>query len=276
MFRLDRFLTLFFFRPLNQRRRCFAAKVPILMYHAIASVGHGHRHPYYETSTSPATFAEQLGFLREEGYAIIGLEDLFGLQCSSPRKVAVITFDDGFCDFVQQAFPLLKKAGFPATVFLPAGLMGKELAGRSIMSWDQARTLSRDGISFGSHSITHRKLVDLALSEVEHEIRHSKEILESRLGQPVTSFAYPYAFPEQDGNFLKQYRRMLERSGYRRGVTTIIGTATAQDDRFFLKRLPVNDYDDLRFFAAKIEGAYDWLRFSQRLSKKVRHGIRLF
>jgi hypothetical protein len=69
---------------------------------------------------------------------------------------------------------------------------------------------------------------------------------------------------------------MLERSGYRTGVTTIIGIASPQDGRFFLKRLPVNEYDDLQFFAAKMEGAYDWLQFAQRLSKKIRHGIRNF
>jgi hypothetical protein len=69
---------------------------------------------------------------------------------------------------------------------------------------------------------------------------------------------------------------MLESSGYRTAATTMIGTASPQDDRFFLKRLPVNDFDDLPFFEAKLEGAYDWLRISQRFSKKIRHGVRRF
>jgi peptidoglycan/xylan/chitin deacetylase (PgdA/CDA1 family) len=276
MVRLDRFLTLFFFYPLIKRRIRSEVKIPILMYHAISSERHGHRHPYYETSTSPSLFAEQMRFLSDKGYEVIGIEKLVGLQCAPQSKMAVITFDDGFYDFIEQVFPLLKQNRFPAIVFLPAGLMGRELSGRPIMTWEHARQLSLGGVSFGSHSISHRKLIDMTLPEVQHEIRHSKEILESRIGQPIDSFAYPYAFPEQDGRFLKHYRNMLESSGYRTGVTTIIGTAAPQDDRFFLKRLPINGFDDLRFFEAKLEGAYDWLRYSQRFSKKIRHSLRRF
>jgi peptidoglycan/xylan/chitin deacetylase (PgdA/CDA1 family) len=263
MFRLDRFLTLFFFHPLIKRRIRSEVKIPILMYHAISSAKNDHRHPYYVTSTSPSIFADQMQFLRKKGYEIIGMEKLVGLQGALPYKMAVITFDDGFFDFYEQAFPLLKKNAFPATVFLPAGLIGKELAGRLIMTWDHARKLSHEGVSFGSHSMTHRKLTDMTLSEAEHEIRHSKEILESKIGQPIDAFAYPYAFPEQDRRFLKRYRNLLEISGYRAGVTTMIGSAAPQDDRFFLKRLPINDYDDLRFFEAKLDGAYDWLHAFQ-------------
>jgi peptidoglycan/xylan/chitin deacetylase (PgdA/CDA1 family) len=274
MIRIDRFLTLFFFQPLLKRRIRSEIRTPILMYHAISSERRGHRHPYYETSTSPSLFARQLEFLSDKGYEVIGIEKVAGLPFAPQRKMAVITFDDGFCDLIDQALPLLRRYRFPATVFLPAGLMGRELAGRSVMTWEQARQLALEGVSFGSHSISHRKLIDLSLTQVQHEIRHSKEMLESRIGRPINSFAYPYAFPEQDGRFMQHYRNMLESSGYCAGVTTVIGTTAPQDDRFFLKRLPINDFDDLRFFEAKLEGAYDWLRLAQRYSKKIRHRFR--
>lgn len=276
MIRIDRFLTLFFFQPLLKRRMRSEIRIPILMYHAISSERRGHRHPYYETSTSPSLFARQLEFLSDKGYEVIGIEKVAGLPFAPQRKMAVITFDDGFCDFIDQALPLLRRYRFPATVFLPAGLMGRELAGRSVMTWDQARQLALEGVSFGSHSISHRKLIDLSFPEVQHEIRHSKELLESGIGRPIDSFAYPYAFPEQDGRFLQHYRYLLEGSGYRTGATTMIGTVSPQDDQFLLKRLPVNDFDDLPFFEAKLEGAYDWLRISQRFSKKIRQGVRRF
>lgn len=271
LFRSDRFLTLFFFHPLIKRRICSRVKIPILMYHAIASVKFAHRHPYYETSTSPSLFTKQMEFLREKGYEIVGIEKVVELKSSRPCKMAVITFDDGFYDFFEQAYPILEMNGFSATVFLPAGLMGKEFAGRPIMTWDHARTLSRRGILFGSHSITHRKLTEMTLSEAEYEIRHSKEMLESSIGTSINTFAYPYAFPMQDRRFLKRYRNMLQISGYRAGVTTTIGTAVPQDDRFSLKRLPINDFDDLRFFEAKLEGAYDWLHSAQNLVKTYKH-----
>jgi peptidoglycan/xylan/chitin deacetylase (PgdA/CDA1 family) len=271
LFRSDRFLTLFFFHPLIKRRICSQVKIPILMYHAIASVKLAHRHPYYETSTSPSLFGKQMELLRKKGYEIVGIEKALELKSSHPCKMAVITFDDGFYDFFEQAFPVLEMNGFSATVFLPVGLMGKEFAGRPIMTWDHARTLSRKGIWFGSHSITHRKLTEMTLSDAEYEIRQSKKILESSLGTSINTFAYPYAFPEQDKRFLKRYRNMLEISGYRAGVTTKIGTAVPQDDRFSLKRLPINDFDDLRFFEAKLEGAYDWLHSAQNLAKTLKH-----
>ena len=65
-----------------------------------------------------------------------------------------------------------------------------------------------------------------------------------------------------------------EGCGYKQDVTTIIGTVSGKDDPFLLKRLPVNSEDDDVFFRAKLIGAYDWLRFPQRLSKRVKSKLR--
>jgi hypothetical protein len=67
--------------------------------------------------------------------------------------------------------------------------------------------------------------------------------------------------------------RVLRRNGYRHGVTTIIGTTRERDNALFLKRLPINSLDDPDLFRAKLDGAYDWLRYPQYLYKMLRHEI---
>lgn len=275
MFRLDRFLTLHFFHPVAKRCRVQdGRKVPILMYHGIGGMQKKGSHPYYETATSPEVFAAHMAFLKGNGYRVVGLNELAGIFSNPGRcteKCVVITFDDGLADFKTGALPVLTRYGFSATVFLPAGLMGQKVNGQACMTWDQVRESAAKGITFGSHSLTHPELTELDASGLEHEIRHSKEKIESELGQGIDSFSYPYAFPEQDAEFLKRYEAALNRSGYRTGVTTIIGAASPKDNRYFLKRLPVNEHDDLLFFKAKLEGGYDWLHAAQKMFKKAKH-----
>jgi len=93
------------------------------------------------------------------------------------------------------------------------------------------------------------------------------------LGEEITGFAYPYAFPQQDRQFTETFGRLLRRVGYQTSVTTMIGRAAPGDDWFCLKRLPVNDGDDLDLFTAKLHGAYDWLAYPQGWYKSVRHQL---
>jgi peptidoglycan/xylan/chitin deacetylase (PgdA/CDA1 family) len=272
-FRLDRFLALYFFHPFARRVPARDIKVPILMYHGISHSRRNGGHPYYETTTSPAVFSDQMRFLKENGYESAGLSDLPGIfsrRNDQGRKFVVITFDDGLLDFCVTAYPILKDFGFSATVFLPAGLMGGKLAGQDVMSWDDARRLSEKGVSFGSHSLTHPKLAELARSELEIEIRQSKENIEKELGKKIESFSYPYAFPEQSIGFVGLLEKFLFESGYKTGVTTIIGRSSRNDRSFFLKRLPINGHDDFQFFRAKLEGGYDGLYPFQKIFKKAK------
>ena len=88
--------------------------------------------------------------------------------------------------------------------------------------------------------MTHPQLRTLKLDDVQKEIRKSKQTIQDKLGSPVTSFSYPYAFPETDQKFRSALRQMLSEAGYQAGVSTIIGTAGFASDRLFMERLPVN------------------------------------
>jgi len=87
----------------------------------------------------------------------------------------------------------------------------------------------------------------------------SKQRIEGDLGNTVESFAYPFAFPENDTNFKGRLRESLRPPGYTSGVCTSIGRVDGNADRFFMERLPVNSCDDPCLFEAKLAGAYDWV-----------------
>jgi peptidoglycan/xylan/chitin deacetylase (PgdA/CDA1 family) len=243
------------------------------MYHSIRE-GTEARHAYYETTTSPRVFARHMKFLHENGYRAMEWDEIAqsALGSSTP-KPAVITFDDGYADFYRQAFPILSEYSFTATVYVITGLLKPErtcFKGTECLTLSEVRELHSRGMTFGSHTVTHPDLRFLKPDEVEHELSCSKKSLEDALGAPVKSFAYPYAFPEADRRFVSSLTDLLSKCGYENGVTTILGTAQPGANRFFLPRLPVNTWDDLTFFQAKLEGAYDWLHGPQYVYKAIR------
>jgi len=243
------------------------------MYHSVSELSERISHPYYETKTSPRVFEEHMKFLRERAYSSVGISELPSVikNGSGSGRVVIITFDDGYRDFCDNAFPILEKYGFKATVFLSTALMGSKrsaLLGKEIMDWSDASQLQKEGIIFGSHTVNHRLLRKLTLKDVEYELRISKEEIEYRLGKFVDSFSYPYAFPEEHPLFVKKYMDILSKCGYMFGVTTIIGRYHIGDNLLAMKRIPINDYDDPALFQAKLQGNYDWVHMPQYVRKK--------
>jgi peptidoglycan/xylan/chitin deacetylase (PgdA/CDA1 family) len=279
--RIDRFLTLHFFSPsIKLVGRSNALQIPILMYHSISNDVDDYLHPYYRTVTSPERFEQQMRFLSHEGYQVLRITEAVSLlQETSELSVAldsqspmvVITFDDGLRDFYTNAFPILDKFGFKASVFLTSGLIDKTfITGRECLKTEEIKELAANGIEFGSHTVNHPQLKALSRNEIVHELAHSKKIIEDIIGYPVSLFSYPYRFPEEDPIFIKMFGKLLGELGYSIGVSTIIGITKKKDNVLFLKRLPVNDCDDTRFFQAKLEGAYSWLHTVQLIYKKFR------
>ena len=122
-------------------------------------------------------------------------------------------------------------------------------------------------MAFGSHTVSHKDLSKLNLEDLRRELRDSKQIIERELVEEIGCFSYPYAFPEAKRRFLQILRTCLINAGYKCGGTTIIGTANGQSDPLFLPRLPINEFDDIDLFRAKLEGGYDWVRNFQKASK---------
>lgn len=247
------------------------------MYHSISDEEEKDVHPYYGINTSPVIFEEQMKYLAQRGCVVTGLDralDILHSRERCPEQFVVLTFDDGYMDFYTGAQDILRRFGYTATVYLPSSFIrdhtSAKFKGKDCLTWDKIRELSSDGHCFGSHSATHRLLRDLKREDIEKEIRHSKHVIEDKIGKPVDSFSYPYAFPEEDREYKARLRDLLEDAGYQNGVSTNIGRISQKDDRYFLRRIPVNSFDDLDLFHAKIMGAYDWMFTVQKAYKYLR------
>jgi len=274
--RSDRAVSLYLFRPVNHLLPRRSTTVPILMYHRVPDIDQCTTHPYFCTSTAAGIFEQQIRFLHQNHYRAVSVPEAFRLaRTAAPgEKLVGITFDDGYQDFYTNAYPILSRFGYSATVFLPTAYIGN--ASRSFketdcLTWSQVRELRKSGVEFGSHTVTHPQLRTVGPELLRQEIWDSKHQIEDELGEPVETFSYPYAFPETDRGFVSRLQGLLQESGYRSGVSTIIGRVRRSDNPLYLKRLPVNSHDDLQFLRAKLEGGYDWVHAVQ-YAAKIKNG----
>jgi peptidoglycan/xylan/chitin deacetylase (PgdA/CDA1 family) len=274
--RLDRAATLFIDGVLPRFWSMKSeAAIPVLMYHSVSDDPEAGVRPYYRLTTSPRRFLEHMRWLADNGYSAIGLDDAVKTSHSrrSKSRRVVITFDDGLLDVLENAWPVLESFGFTATVFLPTAFIGEtrqRFKGRQCLTWSEVRALSGQGVCFGSHTVTHPVLHGLAWCDLRNELRESRHRIEAALSRSVTAFAYPYAFPQEDHSFVSRFCRELHEQGYTTGVTTSIGRFDMGDDPLRIRRLPLNECDDISFFRAKLAGAYDWVGLAQSVWKRGR------
>jgi len=277
MLRLDRLAALYLTSPLVRViGPQLGARVPILTYRSISANLFGMSHPYYQINTLPQVFSSQMRWLRSAGYRTLSLAEAWaGLSTGTDlSKVVVLTFGDGYRDFYTEAMDVLTQCGFSATVFLVTDRIqwtSLRLEGADYLTWREVKLLQQAGIRFGSHTATHPDLRSTSPDELEYELGRSKEVIEQNLGVPVDSFSYPFAFPEEDKNFMRFLEDVLQNFGFDYGVSTILGRASRSSNRYFLPRLPVNTWDDAPLLRAKLEGGYDWLHWAQLLKKSILH-----
>ena len=163
----------------------------ILTYHSLDSSGS-------VISTAPQVFREQMLWLSRSGIPVVPLERIR----DSPGAIA-LTFDDGFRNFLEEAFLVLRDLRLPSTVFVvsrycgdrnrwPSQPASPRVPDLPLMSWSELREITRDGVMLGSHTATHPYMTRLSAAEIEEELRAGQREIEDRAGQPVRAFAYPY------------------------------------------------------------------------------------
>jgi peptidoglycan/xylan/chitin deacetylase (PgdA/CDA1 family) len=154
------------------------SRVPILMYHSISENLFGKTHPYYQINTAPQIFVEQMRSLFRMGYrALSPGEVVEGFNRGADlTKTVVITFDDGYRDFVKEALPVLKECGFTATIYLATCRIQdvpETFDGAEYLTWSEVRELRKEGMEFGSHTISHLSLREQKPDAVRDELKRS-------------------------------------------------------------------------------------------------------
>lgn len=237
------------------------APIPVLMYHVVdVARSDGEK----RLCCRPDEFDRQMTYLAESGWQVVSLSNLLEAAAggrSLPAKTAVLTFDDGTACTFERALPVLRRFGFPATVFVVAGLVGgrnewmcrEGHPERALLSIAQLRALGSEGIEVGSHSISHVRLAGLPAVELAREVVGSKTRLEGILGQPVRHFAYPY------GSLDRAAVDAVHAAGYVSACSTVMGRNSASRfDRFALHRTEIKGDDALWQFRLKlVSGTHD-------------------
>lgn len=215
---------------------------PILMYHHIDTSR--FHNPYYVTTDM---FDKQMGWLMDYGYNVISFDKFYeAVSCGwdLPPNPVLITFDDGDLDNFENALPILIKFGYQATFFIPTSYLKDYIH----MKWPMVEDLNYNGMTIGSHTLTHANVIAISDYWLDWELKESKRLLEEHIGEPVKFFAYP------GGSFSKHAAEHVRDAGYKAAVTTrrsAYQNILTMDDFFFLNRIHVDN--DLESFAKLIQ-----------------------
>jgi peptidoglycan/xylan/chitin deacetylase (PgdA/CDA1 family) len=220
----------------------------IITYHSVRPIGMGLRSAY----VVPEDFSDQIESLLAHGYQIISLSTLVDRLRQGqdiPENWVCITFDDGYVDNYRYAFPVLKRLGVPAAIFL---ITGKTNRDSEFLSLAQIKEMSAHGIEFGAHTVDHVSLISVPLVVAHHQIMQSKQDLETWLKVPVAHFCYPF------GHYDLAFEDLVREAGLISCSTEHAGVIRRGVDPFRLVRVGVLGTDTARDFQLKITGAYDW------------------
>jgi peptidoglycan/xylan/chitin deacetylase (PgdA/CDA1 family) len=168
----------------------------------------------------PADFEEQMQALKDNGFTVIGMQDFLAWrrgEKSIPPKSCIISLDDGWRSGYEVAWPILKKFGYPFTMFIYTNYVkGQSVhAGGQSLSWDELEELRDAGVDIQCHTVSHSDLrkppkgsAESADEWLRHELEDSKHLLEQKLGISVKALAYPY------GNHNEKVRAAAMAAGY--------------------------------------------------------------
>jgi peptidoglycan/xylan/chitin deacetylase (PgdA/CDA1 family) len=216
--------------------------IPILMYHSISSHASKGFRPCIVT---PEAFEKHLAYLEQHHYTSVTVTQLIqamtgDVNTLSPRSV-VLTFDDGYADFYTSALPALQRHGFNATLYIATAfvegtsrwLQKVGEGDRPMLSWAQLDEINSSGIECAAHTHTHPELDMLPPSAARDEIVRSKELLESHLGQRISSFAYPYGF------YSSRVMHIVSESGFDSACAIGRKMSSLHDNAYALARLMI-------------------------------------
>ena len=216
--------------------------IPVLMYHRVPDATIDTRHRTFVTKKD---FAKHLRFFALRGLQAITFQDYLAFSSGDkplrefPRKPFILTFDDGYLDNYHNMLPLTQKYGYRGVLFLLGDFsvggnfwdIGEDAEANRIMSTEQKRAFVDDGWEIGAHTLTHPDLTRLSDEDVLHELRESRDRIESELCTKVITFAYPF------GSYDDRIKDLVRQAGFTFGIATDSGGLTIEDDRLAVFRV---------------------------------------
>jgi len=216
----------------------------ILCYHHIGNETKSYM------SVSCSNFKLQMKFLADQGFQTVSLSDL--VSGTAKQGSIVLTFDDGYVDNYENAYPIMKDFGFRGAIFCIAKKIGKP----GYLNTEQMKEMVQSGFEFGSHTSTHPELPLLTHEEKKREILGSKNQLEQEIGVDINFFCYPKGLYDQEVLTLVEEARYQGACSNAPGTNTTTGNGK-NFNPYLLKRTEIASYDSLGDFQKKLAGAYD-------------------
>jgi len=245
-------------------------KVSILTYHSIDDSGS-------VVSTSRKTFQKQMRSLSESSFNVISLNAIMDCLHENrplPSRALAITFDDGYRNVYTEAFPVLEKHGFGATVFLISDYCGKDsdwpgnspsFERRPLLSWSEIEEMRRHGFEFGAHTATHPDLTRVSIQQAEREITGSKAEIEDRLGVEARCFAYPY------GKYNSEVQEIV-RTQFPGACSTKLGKVRSDCDPHALRRIDMYYLSRPELFSALSTNLLEWYLGVRQVLRELKGG----
>jgi peptidoglycan/xylan/chitin deacetylase (PgdA/CDA1 family) len=249
--------------------------IPILLYHQVIDLPTQRKQIGLPVQLS--LFKQQMAYLYRIGFQCVCWDQFINQiqnRTRLPGKNFILTFDDGYRDFLDNAWPVLARYGFTATIFLVVKSIGSVSnwhgqsgnASLPLLSWEDIRTLQLNGMNFGSHTLTHPRLTGIDLDRAEKEITESKSILQDHLGDVIDLFSYPY------GSSNPTIQKIVSSSGYKAAC----GVDRGRTNVFNLWRTQITGRDTMLTFILKIFGwqnRFIFLREQTFIGKFIRRLI---
>jgi peptidoglycan/xylan/chitin deacetylase (PgdA/CDA1 family) len=234
-------------------------RVPALLYHKIdlptADV------KIRGAFTAPQKFERQIAYLKKQGHEFYTTSELiksYRTNGEFPSRAIAVTFDDGWKDNYRHAFPVLKKYGAKATIFLVTSFVGQTTdkvtadgeGPREHLSEKDILEMSEGGIEFASHSLSHALFHQIGNEEIEREVTESKKFIENLTQKECATFAYPAGF------FTEFAKEAVKKAGYEAAFSTVYGDEYSWDI-YSLNRVEILRRDSFPFrYGKKIKSIY--------------------
>jgi peptidoglycan/xylan/chitin deacetylase (PgdA/CDA1 family) len=247
-------------------------EVVCFVYHRVAD----SRYP--STNISLSDFEAHLKYLTRNHFQILTMAQAIAYLQSDdlPKKTAVITIDDGYKSFFKNGFPLLKKYGVVATLYINTETVG----GSDYMGWKELAELQKAGIEIGNHTVSHQYFMNLPGKDryktFADEIRESQQVIRKHLGVQPTTFSYPY------GEFDSEMKDIVRREGFTSAAAQNSGVLSTESDLLAIPRFPMSEaYAALPKFIEKVSAhalpvsalSGDVVLSKERLSPELRFNL---